>query len=36
VEENESVQDIVNRNRYISYTAIAEGNMRSLRKGDKI
>ena len=36
VEENESVQDIVNRNSYISYTAIAEGNMKFLKKGDKI
>jgi glutamyl-tRNA synthetase len=36
VEENESVKDIVNRNSYISYTAIAEGNMKFLKKGDKI
>jgi len=30
VEEDEKVQDIVNRDSYIAYTAIAEGNMRSL------
>ena len=30
VEENEKVQDIVNPNSYISYTAIAEGNMRNV------
>lgn len=36
VEENEKVQDIVNKNSYISYTAIAEGNMRNVQKGDVI
>lgn len=36
VEENEKVQDIVNKNSYISYTAIAEGNMRNVQKGDMI
>lgn len=36
VDENTKVQDIVNKNSYISYTAIADGNMRSLKKGDSI
>lgn len=36
VEEDEKVQDIVNRNSYISYTAIAEGNLRNAQKGDAI
>lgn len=36
VEENEKVQDIVNHNSYISYTAIAEGNLRNVQKGDMI
>ena len=36
VEENEKVQDIVNKDSYISYTAIAEGNMRNVQKGDMI
>lgn len=36
VEENEKVQDIVNLNSRIAYTAIAEGNMRNLKKGDAI
>jgi len=36
VEENESVKDIVNYNSYISYTAIAEGPMKMLKKGDFI
>lgn len=31
VDENTKVQDIVNKNSYISYTAIADGNMRSLK-----
>jgi len=33
VEENDKVQDIVNKNSRIAYTAIAEGNMRSLQHG---
>jgi len=33
VEENTKVQDIVNKNSYIAYTAIAEGPMASLKKG---
>ena len=36
VEENEKVQDIVNRDSYIAYTAIAEGCMKSVQKGDII
>ena len=36
VEENEKVQDIVNHNSYIAYTAIAEGCMKSCQKGDII
>jgi hypothetical protein len=36
VEENDKVQDIVNRNSRIPYTAIAEGNMRSLQQGQII
>jgi glutamyl-tRNA synthetase len=33
VEDNDKVEDIVNKDSYISYTAIAEGNMRLLQKG---
>lgn len=36
VEENEKVADIVNRDSYIAYTAIAEGAMRSVKRGDII
>jgi glutamyl-tRNA synthetase len=36
VEENERVQDIVNHNSRIAYTAIAEGCMKSLQKGSII
>lgn len=36
VEENEKVQDIVNKTSRIAYTAIAEGNMKSLQVGTKI
>jgi glutamyl-tRNA synthetase len=36
VEENEKVEDIVNRDSYIAYNAIAEGNMRNLKQGDVI
>ena len=36
VEDNESVKDIVNYNSRIAYTAIAEGNMRNLKKGQMI
>lgn len=36
VDENTKVQDIVNKDSYISYTAVADGNMRALKKGDTI
>jgi len=36
VEENEKVQDIVNHDSYISYTAIAEGNLKAVKRGDVI
>ena len=36
VEENEKVSDIVNYNSRIAYNAIAEGNMKDLKKGDII
>jgi hypothetical protein len=36
VEENEKVSDIVNYNSRIAYNAVAEGNMKDLKKGDII
>ena len=36
VEENEKVQDIVNYDSYIAYTAIAEGCMKNVQRGDII
>lgn len=36
VDDNTKVQDCVNRNSYISYTAIAEGPMQVLKKGQMI
>jgi len=36
VEEEDKVEDIVNRDSYIAYSAIAEGNLRSCKKGDII
>lgn len=36
IEEDDEVADIVNRDSYIASTAFAEGNMRSLQRGDII
>lgn len=36
IEENDKIEDIVNKNSSIEYPALAEGNMRTLKKGDKI
>lgn len=36
IEENDKIEDVVNKNSSIEYPAIAEGNMRTLKKGDKI
>lgn len=36
IEEEDKVEDLVNENSYIPYTAIAEGNMKNLKKGDII
>ena len=36
LEENEKVMDFVNTNSKIEYTAIAEGHLRNLQKGDII
>lgn len=36
VEEEDKIENIVNKNSSVEYSAIAEGNMRSLRKGDRI
>lgn len=36
VDENLKVADVVNKNSYIQYTAIAEGGVTNLKKGDTI
>jgi len=36
IEEDDNIEDIVNKNSYIAYAAIVEGNMRNVKKGDVI
>ena len=36
VEEDDKIEDIINRNSSIEYSVVAEGNMRTLKKNDKI
>lgn len=36
IEENDKIEEIVNRNSMVEYKAIAEGNVRTLKKGERI